>query len=144
MAVKILTRRSGLDLFISFKTVNRQPSNGLKISRQPSKKVIFFTVNRRKWRLRLTVKWFQGISSLTISGIYPGSQLLKNLLTGRTSSHVLKNTFSRHCKTLKNLLISQHISKFIPKLIFTVSFGLNFHLITVNYKLRNLTVSRQN
>ena len=40
MAVKILTRRSGLDLFISFKTVNRQPSNGLKISRQPSKKVI--------------------------------------------------------------------------------------------------------
>ena len=41
MAVKILTRRSGLDLYISFKTVNRQPSNDLKISRQPSKKVIF-------------------------------------------------------------------------------------------------------
>ena len=41
MAVKILTRRSGLDLFISFKTVNRQPSNGLKISRQPSKRLFF-------------------------------------------------------------------------------------------------------
>ena len=136
MAVKILTRRSGLDLFISFKTVNRQPST--------VKKGYFFTVNRRKWRLRLTVKWFQGLSNLTTSGIYPGSQLLKNLLTGKTSSHVLKNTLSRHCKTLKNLLISQHISKFIPKLIFTVSFGLNFHLITVNCKLRNLTVSRQN
>ena len=136
MAVKILTRRSGLDLFISFKTVNRQPST--------VKKGYFFTVNRRKWRLRLTVKWFQGLSNLTTSGIYPGSQLLKNLLTGKTSSHVLKNTLSRHCKTLKNLLISQHISKFIPKLIFTVSFGLNFHLITVNCKLRKLTVSRQN
>ena len=43
-----------------------QPSNGLKFNRQRSKKVIF-TVNRKKSRLILTVKKFQGTSNLSIS-----------------------------------------------------------------------------
>ena len=39
---------------------------GPKFNRQPSKK-LFFTVNRQKYRLILTVKKFQGITNLTIS-----------------------------------------------------------------------------
>lgn len=43
--------------------VYRQLSNGLKINRQPSKK-LFFSVNHQKCRSRLTVKKFQSISNL--------------------------------------------------------------------------------
>ena len=45
--------------------VNRQPSNGLKFNRQPSKKDIF-TVKRLKCAVILTAKAFKGISNLTI------------------------------------------------------------------------------
>ena len=45
---------------------NRQPSNGLKFNRQPSKKDIF-TVKRLKCVVILTAKAFKGISNLTIS-----------------------------------------------------------------------------
>ena len=38
-----------------------------EINHQPSKKVVFFAVNRQKCRLILTVKKFQGFSVLTIS-----------------------------------------------------------------------------
>ena len=47
---------------IECRRVNSQPSNRLKFNRKPSKKVLFFTVNRQKCRLILTVKKFQGIS----------------------------------------------------------------------------------
>ena len=46
--------------------VNRQPSNGLKFNRRPTKKVIF-TVNRQKCRLIITINKFPDISNLTIS-----------------------------------------------------------------------------
>ena len=46
--------------------VNRQPSNGLIFNRRPSKR-LFFTVNRQKCTVILTVKAFQGIANLTIS-----------------------------------------------------------------------------
>ena len=42
--------------------------------------------------------------------IFKGFWLLKNLLTGKTISHVLKNSFSRRFKTLE--LISVGSSKF--------------------------------
>ena len=42
-------------------TVSREKKNSLKFTRQPSKEVIFFNVNRQKCRLKLTVKKFQGI-----------------------------------------------------------------------------------
>ena len=51
--------------------VNRQPSNGLKFNRQPSKKDIF-TVKRLKCVLILTAKAFKGISNLTISADFHG------------------------------------------------------------------------
>jgi len=41
-----------------------------------------------------------------------GLLVLKNLQTGNTSSHVLKNALSRHNQTFKKLLLSENISKF--------------------------------
>ena len=51
--------------------VNRQPTNGLKFNRQPSKKDIF-TVKRLKCVVILTAKAFKGISNLTISADFHG------------------------------------------------------------------------
>ena len=45
--------------------VNRQPPNGQKFSRRPSKTAIF-TVNRQTKQLLLAVKRLQGLSNLTI------------------------------------------------------------------------------
>ena len=76
------------------------------------------------------------------NGVFKVLLLSSHLLNSRHP--VQKSKFGACAVTRYCSFISQHISKFIPKLIFTVSFGINFHLITVNCKLRNLTVSRQN
>ena len=91
-----------------------------------------------KWRLRLTVKKFQGISNLTISASY----LLKNLETGKpVPSH---NTVSLDITIPSNLLTSESILKFIWSNIYCNLWN-NFNLKAVSRKkLRNLTVSRQN
>ena len=71
--------------------VNKQPSNSVKIDRQPNKNVTFYSLPS-KLQERQTIKKFQGSSRLTISAdvhkiLAPEESLL---LTGETSSHVLK------------------------------------------------------
>ena len=74
---------------------------GITFSRR---KRLFFIVNRQKCRLIFrTIKKFPDISNRTILADLhgPSRPLLKNLLSGKTSSHVLKNTLSRHYKSLQ-------------------------------------------
>ena len=74
-----------------------------RVNRQPSKRLLF-TVNRQKCKLILIVQKFQGISVLlflVFQLIIMDFWLLKNPAPHwKTSSHVLKNTPSRHYKTL--------------------------------------------
>ena len=77
--------------------VNSQ--NGLKINRQPSKMQINqLTINQLKSFKVFKSHYFSW--SLRESGFW-----IKNLLTGKTSSHVLKNTL--HIKIPFNLLVSE-------------------------------------
>ena len=167
MAANKSRKRSGFVVFwgVSMGSTARQPSNGLKLNRQPSKKVIFI-VNRQKWRLRLTVKTFKVFQISLFQLISTEFWLLENFYTAKASSmHVLKNSISTHYNLIPyNLLISENISRFYTwkakitfkthqlilnhaqvNKIFTEIFGPNFHLITINHqKLWNLTISRQN
>ena len=87
--------------------INRQPSNGLKFNCQSTKKVIFYrqtsqvNINRQKALRYLNFHYFSW-SSRTPS-------LLKNLLTGKLSFHVLRNTLFRHYKTLQPTYIWKYL-----------------------------------
>ena len=81
--------------------VNRQPSNDQKFYRQPSKKVKFYRHPSNMQLLlavKCSVKWYQGLSNLTISATHfwtAGSQRI--VLTGTTSFHAPRFTvFSTH------------------------------------------------
>ena len=76
-------------------------SMGLTVSRQ---KRLFFTVNRQKCTVILTVKAFQGIQL-----IFTDFWLLKNLFALKTTSHVVKNTLSEHCKTVQLCYILKYL-----------------------------------
>ena len=77
-----------------FNGVNRQPSNGLKSKRQPSKKVLFY---RQLSKLHNNCFKVSHISLLTWSSPTSGSWWKTQLVR----PHVLKHAFSRHYKTLK-------------------------------------------
>ena len=70
-------------------------SKGVKCNRQPSKMQI--NIDRQKSFKVFQIWLFQMI--------FKNFWLLKNLLTGKTISHVLKKSFSRHFKTLKLISI---------------------------------------
>ena len=71
------------------------------VNHQTTKKFIFFTVNRQKYRLRLTVKKFQGVQISLFQLIFTGFWLLQNLYSGKISSNVLKNALSSRNETLQ-------------------------------------------
>ena len=50
-------------------TVSRQTAKNLTVNRQPSKKRKFYRQPSKK-QLWLAVKWFQGLSNLSISAAY--------------------------------------------------------------------------
>ena len=77
----------------------RQPSNGLNVNRQPSKRVIFYH-QQSKTQID-SFKEFQSCF-LVFQLMVMDFRLLKNpALNWKTSSHVLRNTPSRHYKTLE-------------------------------------------
>ena len=51
--------------------VTRQPSNSLKFNRQSPKKKAIFTVSRQKKKILLAIKWFQGLSKITVLVAHP-------------------------------------------------------------------------
>ena len=53
----------------------------------------------------LTVKKFHGISNLTISGNFHRLLAAEETPNGKTSSRIVKNTLSRHSKTLQLVYI---------------------------------------
>ena len=71
-------------------TVSHQKAK--KCNRQPSKKVIFY---RQPSKMQIEINRQRVSSQL----ILPGFWLLKKLQTGKTTSHVLKNTLSSHYNT---------------------------------------------
>ena len=75
----------------------RQPSNGLKVNRQPSKRVIFY---RQQSKMQIdSFKEFQSCF-LVFQLIVMDFWLLKNpALNWKTIFHVLRNTPSRHYKS---------------------------------------------
>ena len=75
----------------------RQPSNGLKVNLQPSKRVIF---DHQQSKMQIdSFKEFQSCF-LVFQLIVMDFWLLKNPAPHwKTSSHVLRNTPSRHYKT---------------------------------------------
>ena len=87
--------------------VNRQPSNGLKFNCQSTKKVIFYrqtsqvNINRQKVLKYLNFHYFSWSSRIP--------SLLKNLLIGKLSFHVLRNTLFRHYKTLQPAYIWKYL-----------------------------------
>ena len=56
--------------------VNRQSSNGKKFNRQPSKKKKIYRQPSKKQSLS-AVKWFEGLSNLSISAAHLGLRTLK-------------------------------------------------------------------
>ena len=76
------------------------------------KKVIFY---------RQPSKQFSVFQISLCQLIFTDFLLLKNFLTGKTSSHVLKNTLSRHILYLKGQGSLQNLTaNFIQKLMFTL------------------------
>ena len=89
--------------FFYFKYSYGRVSMGLTIS---SRKRLFFTVNRQKWRLNLIVKKFQGI--LTISNLTFAADL-QGLLTPKES---LRDWKGKEAPIPHLLFISENIVKF--------------------------------
>ena len=98
---------------MQLKKWSRQPSNDLKFNRQPSKKVIQFLPSKMQIDVdRQKVSRHFNLGCFSISAdraplkikhlIVMDFWLLKNRAPNwKTSSHVLKNTPSRHYKTLE-------------------------------------------
>ena len=95
---RLLNLRAG-SVFVHIKRV----SIGLTVSRQ---KRFFFTVNCQKCRVILTVKTFLEVFQISpFQLIFMDFWLLKHLLTGESTSHVLK-TLSLDITKPYNFLIS--------------------------------------
>ena len=79
--------------------VNSQLPNGLRFNLSPSKRQFLpSTVKMQKSDPSKSFKVFK-ISPFQL--IFTDLWFLKNINTGKTSSHVVKNTLSRHYKTLQ-------------------------------------------
>ena len=79
---------------------------GLTVGRQ---KRLFFTVNRQKCTVILTVKAFQGIANLTISADIHGLLAPEESLRLKNHEPCCQNTLSEHYKTLQQCYILKYL-----------------------------------
>ena len=81
------------------------PPRILRSTPPPKEKPLVSRGGYQNCRLMLTVKKFHGISNLTISGNFHRLLAAEETPNGKTSSRIVKNTLSRHSKTLQLVYI---------------------------------------